>query len=292
MYAREGLGHKVEFDSFFAVTPEQLIKYRQEYYGGNYSLTNDAKEISIAAHARMEEGKSYDLLYFLRQSPKEVFGKSTHFPRTYEILGGVDGFYIIHNNSGILNAFIVVQGRVIEVKRRLLGSNPNDATYGNWKEYDREMLPDEIKRGFYHNINGLIVLREPMFQDVMGGFLLPAPRGGEWPAIEDLCKRHKLNKKDVFYHLINKTGASENVDYFAFLNTYRDVPDDKSSQYKGDYFFVSSESPNKEIYHIKDADYENVKILRNYCEAIDLYCEHVLQNNDGRFDFSPFVEDF
>jgi hypothetical protein len=60
---------------------------------------------------------------------------------------------------------------------------------------------------------------------------------------------------------------------------------------EGDVFFVKNANGIQDgvIYHIKDADIENMRILSEPTEAIDLYCEHILLEKEGRFDFLPYT---
>jgi hypothetical protein len=58
---------------------------------------------------------------------------------------------------------------------------------------------------------------------------------------------------------------------------------------EGDQLFVKTHIHDGVIYHVKDADIENMRILSNPAEAIDLYCEHVLLEKEGRFDFLPYT---
>ncbi|MGH7004607.1 MAG: hypothetical protein ACREIP_11720, partial [Alphaproteobacteria bacterium] len=57
----------------------------------------------------------------------------------------------------------------------------------------------------------------------------------------------------------------------------------------GDVFFVKNDVQDGVIYHIKDAEIEAMRILSEPAEAIDRYCEHVLMEKEGRFDFLPYT---
>jgi len=60
---------------------------------------------------------------------------------------------------------------------------------------------------------------------------------------------------------------------------------------EGDVLFVKNHIQDGVIYHIKDADIENMRILSEPAEAIDRYCEHVLLEKPGRFDFLPYTSE-
>ena len=53
--------------------------------------------------------------------------------------------------------------------------------------------------------------------------------------------------------------------------------------------FVKNIMHDGVIYHIRNADIDNMRILSEPAEAIDRYCEHMLLKREGHFDFLPYT---
>lgn len=283
----------------YDVSREDLVEYAGLYYGPE-TFVISAKKERVSDYYRKEEDakKADDLSFFLDREPGTFFKASKHFPKTFKVLSKADGFYVRADRSDLVNVFMIISGRVVEISRLFKGRNYGDQDYKHLHNRQSSCLPKEIRDEFYGNFNGLSVLREPDF--LLGRYyLLPIPQGhGSWHELSQLCKRHELKEKNVINQFEERFPHDEgyaNFPFFlmsSFLSTYADDPDRPATRYEGDYFFVKHHIQDQEIYHIKDGDYENMRVLSGYCEAIDGYCEHILLRKEGRFNFYPFTAPF
>lgn len=60
----------------------------------------------------------------------------------------------------------------------------------------------------------------------------------------------------------------------------------------GDQFFVLTQRRDELVYHLRNGDVDNLRLLDNPAEAIDHYHEHLLLKRAGEFDFSPWSVPF
>ena len=220
------------------------------------------------------------------------------FPKTYKSLVKETRFFLITYNHLKGNPYELVlehKRGLIKVGRRSLGHNPSDESYK--PEHDSlKALPKEIMQAFYNRFDGLGVVRRLGYE--LFDFLLPLSRSTT-RSFDEMAERYNLHSNELYLKMqsrfpISKRTPDAHTFFFmsAFLSTHADNPEEPETRLNGDYLFVKHHIHDNEIYHIKDGDYENMKVLDNYVEAIDRYCEHILEERPGRFDFLPYTKPF
>lgn len=227
-------------------------------------------------------------------------------PRTTKLLfEGSEPF--VYEKEALLksvsNSFYLVQ----EVFENFLvfdispqGMNPYDQDYRSaYKEY-LKALPKEIYLAYYYHFEGI--------QPLVDGNIISSGRESQFPvkrqfmqSMEDYLRSiSRFNKKTKLLfesHFPGKMHTSalmltdSNPLWGTNLSIFLDTRKNKREK-EGDVLFVKIDIDDKVIYHIKDGDIENIRILSNYIEAVDNYCEHILLKKEGRFDFLPYTSDF
>lgn len=161
-------------------------------------------------------------------------------------------------------------------------------------------LPKEIYMAYYYHFEGI----QPMVDgDIIsaGSYSrLPVKRQFIQSMENYLRSINRFNKKTKTWienHFPGKMHTNalmlsdSNPLWGTNLSIFLDTRVNKREK-DGDVFFVKVGIDDKVIYHIKDGDIENMRILSNYVEAIDKYCTHTLLGNEERFDFFPYTSDF
>ncbi|WP_413208523.1 hypothetical protein [Rhodospirillum sp. A1_3_36] len=184
-----------------------------------------------------------------------------------------------------------VNGRLISIERENIGDNVDlhdiDGYYGRHLS-----LPDPIRLAYYQRFDGLNAPEETTWG--IRRILLPLPIVGGWSSIDNYLKRLRLKKK--YLPLIEEMIPGVRPKDLS-MESYTNFMMFLDSRYsrlerKGDVLFVKNHIQDKVVYHIKDADVPNMRILADPKEAIDRYCEHVLLRKEGRFDFLPYTTEF
>jgi len=194
----------------------------------------------------------------------------------------------------ILTLFQECQGKILQICRRFYNDNPGDPGFdGNRKSsktFRFESLPSKISSAYYHRFDGLNI---PLRASIgVSSRILPFPISRPWQSIDGYLGGLRLSKK--YLPLIEeripgvrpKTKGAPYTNFMMFLDTRP-----KSSGKKGDVLFVKNHVQDGLVYHIKDAEIENMRILSEPEKAIDLYCEQVLLKNNSQFDFLPYTSD-
>lgn len=221
------------------------------------------------------------------------------FPKTYKSLVNDTRFFLITYNHLKNSSFELVlehKRRLIKVGRRRLGNNPNDKGYNREHDIPIKAIPKEIRQAFYSRFDGLGVVRRLGYE--LYDFLLPLSRSTT-KTLDEMAERYNLNSNNLDLKMqnrfpISKRTANAHTFFFmsAFLCTHADNPDEPATRLNGDYLFVKHHIHDEEIYHIKDGDYENMRVLDKYVDAIDAYCEHTLEKRLEKFDFLPYTKPF
>jgi len=242
----------------------------------------------------------YDLLTILKKGPSWAFELlKQDFPKTHNVLVNQAKTFLLitYTNPKTYTCFIDVGGRLIRLNRESLGYNPSDEGYVPKLDIAIKAIPKTIVKGFYTRFSGMSLIRD-LDGIALQTNMLPLPRGF-WRPLSELSERHELNdetiskKFEVRFPIENQTTDAHNFFFMsAFLSTYIDNYEEPDARYAGDYFFVKHHIHDHEIYHVKDGDYENMRILNDYSSAIYGYCEHVLLVKEGRFDFVPYTTSF
>jgi len=221
------------------------------------------------------------------------------FPKTYKSLVKETRFFLITYNRLDTDTFELVlehKRGLIKVGRRSLGHNPGDESYKPEHDAPIKALPKEVRQAFYSRFDGLGVVRRLGFE--LYDFLLPLSRSST-RTLDEMAERYNLNSNNLDLKMqnrfpISKRTADAHSFFFmsAFLCTHADNPEEPDTRLNGDYLFIKHHIHDNEIYHVKDGDYENMRVLDNYVEAIDNYCEHILEERSGKFDFIPYTKTF
>jgi hypothetical protein len=219
-----------------------------------------------------------------------------HQPKTGELLLSNSNLslYCHPKGEGASRHLVVnIKDKAIIISRSFFGNNPSDADYFLSKlSRNRLMsLPIEIREAYYWRFDGMDI---PVTAAVgVYSRLLPFPIGRPWQSIDNYLKALKLDKKwlPIFAKwnpLLPPIKQGEAwTNFMCFLDTRPTL-----SGLKGDVFFVNTTIINSPIYHIHDGDIKNMKILKNYKEAIDEYCYNLLLNNRHLFDFTKYDEEY
>ena len=219
-----------------------------------------------------------------------------HQPRTGRLFmeGGPIFIRAMSKNGGGAFSYdlgIEVNDQVVVIERGFWGSNRVDPGYQEFRRKvgapeDYDGLPEPIWQAYYGRFSGLNIPDD----NIVGIYprLLPLGPLECWDACLDKVRGYK--KKYVPWLVeripsIPMPKKGEGVWGFrCFLNS-RPVLGTK----EGDHLFFKSHEQDGVIYHLKDMDVENMRILSDPVEAIDRYCEHVLLQKPGRFDFLPYT---
>lgn len=282
----------------FDVTLEDVL----ERFKNSKSITLEpASNEHLREHFYPNEGLAPDdTLSLFVEGVKWAFEPlSEHFPRTYSALKSGTRFFLVHRPwiSRDYLLFLKVKDRLLGITRQPIGRNRGDRGYSPKIDFAINSLPSEISNAFYTKFDGLCVLRD-VDRVPFQNFLLPKRRNS-WVGLNELAERHGHDKNTLFKDFKNRfpvlkhsNGGSDFFNMFAFLDTYIDNPEDKRTRYVGDYFFVKLHNFDQIIYHIRDGDYKNMRILSQYTQALDEYCSHTILRKKGRVNFEPYTKAF
>ncbi|MDT3722302.1 hypothetical protein [Pseudomonas oryzihabitans] len=219
-----------------------------------------------------------------------------HQPRTGNILVGGNIFAWYDLNGGEYSTAklgLDLNNKVIVVGRSHHRRNPSDNEFNDFRfakeRYDS--LPLSIREAYYCRFDGLDIPDSP----AVGIYsrLLPFHIGRPWQSWDGYLEEFKGYRKKYLPWLEERIPgvlparkSSPCTNFMMFLDSR---PTLRGKE--GDVLFVKNHIQDGVIYHIKDADIENIRILSEPAEAIDRYCEHVLLEKPGRFDFLPYTSE-
>lgn len=196
-------------------------------------------------------------------------------PRTGRILLDSDGLWLRSNESSCgpqLHMGISIDNKVIIFQRDGIGYNFSDEKMAKFiPALDRYLcLPEPIRLAYYNRFNGLKIPDSPA--PGIFGRLLPNSNG-EWRSWDRYLEEFKGYKKLYLPWLVDriesvapKRKSATWTNFMLFLDSR---PDNKGIE--GDQLFVKTHIHDGLIYHIKDADIKNMRILADPTEAIDRY---------------------
>lgn len=263
------------------------------------------KNVSDVEYKRIES--SLDLL----ERGKEwlYYYTKKYQPRTASILlQGSELFVFEEENKWISsfdtgNSFYLVQNLfedflIFDIS--LKGKNPYDEDCPLRFSSFLRALPKEIYMAYYYHFEGI--------QPLVDGNIISSGSESRFPVkrqfmrsmeeyLRSINRYNKKTKSWIENHFPGKMNTNalmlsdSNPIWGTNLSIFLDTRDNKREK-EGDVFFVKVGIDDKVIYHIKNGDVENMRILSNYVEAIDLYCEHILLGKEERFDFLPYTSDF
>ena len=217
-------------------------------------------------------------------------------PKTGKLLHDSGPLWIreLPNQPPMLHMGLTVGNSVVLMYRRLRGLNAGDENLDETAQAGARQysLPDPIRSAYYERYDGLNmpgrVYPGPSTQ------LLPFPIGRPWVSWDVYLEKFRGYKgkyldwlKERIPNVAPKRKSDRWTNFMMFLDT-RPLGDKGK---EGDVLFVKNHIQDGVIYHIKDADIENMRILEFSAEAIDSYCEHILLQKSGRFDFMPFTRE-
>ena len=235
-------------------------------------------------------------------------------PKTAGILLSASDFFITARKKDIgnirgfnLDLYQEVNNKEILIYRQMHGQNPSDDGYKDWitRINDRLTkrdgkptqleerylsLPESIQKAYYYRFDGFQFPSNHSSPSIAMG-ILPASTSS-WYSLNRYLAPLRLKKKylpwfeERFSGIKPEKKDAPYINFMCFLDTRTDDPK------KGDVFFVKNHIQDGIIYHIKDTDIENMRVLSEPAIAIDLYCEHILQGNKIRFDFLPYTSAF
>lgn len=210
---------------------------------------------------------------------------------------------------------IIMYPRYIELKKK----NPIYKILGDSDM--RFALPDEILKAYYTRFDSFKASR---FNSSNGTWnyssiysFLFLSDSSNWYSIRRFLKDNRLEKtylpwiKEYFPGKLslhpNEVSIEKEKDWdYSTLRIILDTRVDKSKK-EGDVLIIKTYIQDKIIYHVKDMDFPNMRILSSYQEAIDNYNYHTFLDNKRiieelscgkiinyrkRFDFLPYTTKF
>ncbi|MCX8281902.1 hypothetical protein OSJ77_17050 [Phyllobacterium sp. 0TCS1.6C] len=187
-----------------------------------------------------------------------------------------------------------IKGKVVVIKRGRWGGNPSDPRYAETARMHGESrqlsVPPSISEAYYHRFDGMII---PKYCTIgIGGRMLPYPTIS-WQVWETYLERFRGYKKKYLPWLEERIpGIRHPGKLTPWINFRMFLYAPGTAGKEGDAFFVKNHIQDGVIYHVHDGDVENMRILADPAEAIDRYCEHVLLEKEGRFDFMPYTQEW
>lgn len=238
-----------------------------------------------------------------------------HQPRTGALLmeGGPLFLRATKSNSERppgLDMGLEVHGKVVLIRRDFWGNNLSDPGYQanidqitafltkrdgkpNRAEQRQLSLPLPIREAYYTRFDGMDIPANAVVG--IHTRLLPFLVGRPWQSWDHYLGNFRGYKKRYVPWLEERIPGMKKRPtaraYTSFMMFMAAGPNPAGRE--GDVFFVKNNETQQDgvIYHIKDADIENMRILSEPAEAIDRYCEHVLLEREERFDFLPYTSE-
>lgn len=311
-------------DFCFSHAEEVLPEIKRLSGKGIAKIIHAAEVLPEIKQQIFENKANYDLITPLERGKAWTFEfLSQYQPRTArQLLEGSEfklvAKYMGPSFSGTGDAYNIalvqeVNGQVVKIHRQFWGNNPDDPDYAENIEREnavllkrwgfpmradqRELsLPKPLRMAYYHRIDGLRIANSPVFG--IYGWLLPFASSNEWKKIDYYLAGLRLKKKflPLAEEMIPGIKPADNVnkdmayDFRMFLSSWGSFTRKKRSE--GDHLFVKNHIQDGVVYYIRDADVANMMILAEPAEAVDRYCEHVLLQKAGRFDFRPWAVPF
>lgn len=183
--------------------------------------------------------------------------------------------------------FFDASGRMVEVHPDFPGNTYEE---GNDRFGTLLALPEALAKSWLWRVEGWRVPSEPFQGPIVNRRLI----GYQWRDadnyLDSLGRGWKKRYLPLIVERFPDTKTNENgikrIEFSCFLDTR---PAGLNGPV-GDQLFVCLTRRDQLVYHVRQGDVENMRILRNPADAVDRYCAHVLRRLPGEFDFSPWSE--
>jgi hypothetical protein len=281
----------VDEHEFFGENETSFLRNPRVWKSGR-DIPDDVKYRMLVARAPEPRYRDYATPMLLGKS--WLFELTEKFqPRTGKILKEHGDLWLrcIQTDGGQLFYMgLSVKNKVVILRRDDAEYNFSDEKMASFiPGIERYLcLPEPIRLAYYNRFIGLKIPDSP--SPGITGRLLPN-NFAEWPSWDSYLAEFKGYKKLYLPWLAERIAdvapKRKSAPWTRFMSFLDSRPDNRGKE--GDQLFVKTHIHDGLIYHIKDADIENMRILEDPVEAIDRYCEHVLLENAGRFDFLPFT---
>ena len=279
--------------------------YCDELWKEGDNLPDDVLESVFTKLPRAERKHrlTYDLVTPFTQGKIWLYELMVeHLPETASILLSGGPLYIrrhwIRENAFNLDLCHDVQGKTIEIFRCFAGCNFSDENYNQSKLYKDKpygersrSLPKSILNSFYYRMDGMSI---PNNQSMgIRERLLPK---NTWHGLDYVIEENKLPDAifDTVVKLLPEVDTLDGCDErWVALSAFLVAQGYFSSNnpQEGDWLFVKETIQDGVIYHVKDLEFEKMRILSSPEQAIDSYCAHVLMGRNERFDFLPYTSE-
>lgn len=286
-----------------------IAQCREHMDGGIYEHWEDVPETYRKAIARGDGGEgNYDYFGMLQKGKSWVVhpleGLQPHsFTAFQEVVGplllGVVLVKDLLRPAGpplvqpVL--FFDANGRMVEVHPSFPGSTYED---GNFPESILS-LPEDLAKSWLWRTKGWRTPSEP-FQGPMINRRLIGHPSSQWEPIEAILQSFdRLNWKRLMMKILDRFPEAVVTHYnphdgsphkWTSMRCFLDTRPADLSGPVGDQFFVLDEKRDQTVYHIHQGDIDDIRVLRDPCDAIDRYCAHVLRRLPGEFDFSRWSD--
>ena len=276
------------------VAPYKYVDYEGFLnINGGGDVWRSAEDVPVFfKKAIFDERREYDFYTPLEKGKEWLFELTLKFqPRTAKILVAGELFIRFSPEYGVANLCLDLNDKIIVVGRHHANRNPSDENFSRFRlgRERYESLPLMIRESYYCRFDGLDIPDSAAVG--VHSRLLPFPIGRPWQSWDGYLEEFKGYKKTYIpwleERILNVRPDRKGAPYNKFMMFLDSRPTLRGKE--GDVLFVKNHIQDGVIYHIKDADIENMRILSEPVEAIDRYCEHVLLEKPGRFDFLPYT---
>ena len=182
-----------------------------------------------------------------------------------------------------------VNGRLIDIHCNLQNDSLED---GNNNYGILNGLPDQLSAAYYWRQAGWDVV--PRIPPNLNARMLPGRvSGGQWADLSKLMSEMNYDSArqkrifDALNPIMPEVFSQENWQKKRHFRAFIDNRPHGKDGSHGDLLMVRTNSDERNIYHIKDGDFEHPRILLNSVEVVDLYSQHVFMWRKERFDFMP-----
>lgn len=183
--------------------------------------------------------------------------------------------------------FFDASGRMVEVHPELPGNTYEEGNdcFGTFLA-----LPDALAKSWLWRVQGWRLPSEPYQGPLVNRRLIPRQWQDTDEYLDSLGRGWKKRYLPMIVEKFPDVATNKNgIKRFKF-SCFLDTRPAGLNGPLGDQLFVCLTRRDQVVYHIREGDVENMRILRDPVEAVDRYCAHVLRGIPGEFDFSPWSE--
>lgn len=164
-------------------------------------------------------------------------------------------------------------------------------------EYNKN-IPEFILQSWLYNSRGWYIAESATINIFRSSLL-----SYSFVNIKDFLKlKGNKEKKQFFQFMENKFGKelrtfeedadeSDDNQYFE-MRCLLDTRNQRDYSPTGYQIFTSSHNQKCNLFVIKNADYQTIKMLENPADVIDSYAAHVFETHNTDFDFMKYTVDF